>query len=175
MRVLIVPASKHGGTAEIGRSLSTTLRGEGLDVDVSQPQDMHDLSHYDGFLIGSAVYLGKWLEEATDFIERNADTIRRKPTWLFSSGPLGEARPKEPVRPDVVEHLLDVSNAKEHRLFSGRIRIDRLGHTERFIARWVGATSGDYREWVQIEQWARKIALELRIPNDESPLTSAAP
>ncbi len=166
MRVLVSPASKHGGTAEIGRAIATTLRGEGIDVDVSQPADIHDLSHYQGFVIGSAVYLGEWLPAASAFVTQHSPVLTSKPTWLFSSGPLGEARPEEPVHPEVIEQLVTTTGAIEHRLFSGRLRLDDLGRTERFVAKWVGAPSGDFREWDQIGQWARAIASELRQRTD---------
>ena len=43
---------------------------------------------------------------------------------------------------------------------------DRLSRTERFISKWVGATSGDYREWDEIEAWTKAIADELVPPSD---------
>lgn len=162
MRVLVMPTSKHGGTAEIGRAMATALRAAGVDVDVSQPEHMVNPSIYDGFILGSAIYLGKWIDRASDFVGEYRDIIRRKPTWLFSSGPLGDAKPDEPIRPDVVDDLLALSGAREHRLFSGRIAFDGLGRTERFVARWVGVEEGDFREWDQIEDWARAIAEELQ-------------
>ncbi len=161
MRVLVSPASKHGGTAEIGRSISRILRSQGIDVDVAQPQDIHDLSHYEGFVLGSALYMGKWIPAATHFVDEHADTLRKHPTWLFSSGPLGDAKPEEPIRPDALEHLIATAGARGHRMFSGRLELSRLGRTERFVAQWVGAIDGDYREWDEIEAWASSIAMQL--------------
>ena len=161
MRVLVMPASKHGGTAEIGRAIATALRAEGIDVDVSQPEHMLNPSIYDGFVLGSAIYLGKWLERAAEFVDEYRDVIRRKPTWLFSSGPLGDSKPDEPIRQDVIDDLMTLTGAREHRLFSGRIRFDDLGRSERFVARWVGVEEGDYREWDLIKSWTAQIAAEL--------------
>jgi menaquinone-dependent protoporphyrinogen oxidase len=158
MRILVSPASKHGGTAEIGRAIAKVLRQRGIDVDVTQPEDIRDLSHYDGFILGSALYMGSWLPEAVTFVDEHAEGLKRLPTWLFSSGPLGDARPEEPIRPELVQHLVSATNALEHRLFSGRLDLERLGRTERFIARWVGAANGDYREWDEIAEWVHKIA-----------------
>lgn len=161
MRVLVMPASKHGGTAEIGRAIARTLRSEGIDVDVSQPEHMFDLSPYAAHIIGSGLYMGNWLDGAVTFVDEHGEALRRKPTWLFSSGPLGPAKPEEPVRPEVIDHLMEASGAREHRLFGGRLELDRLGRTERFIARWVGAEDGDFREWDEIEAWAKDIARQL--------------
>lgn len=158
MRVLIVPASRHGSTAEIGRAIAHTLRDEGIDVDVSRPEHVFDLEPYVGHVVGSALYLGTWLEAARDFVDEHATALRRQPTWLFSSGPLGDAKPEEPVRPDLVEHLMAATGAREHRLFDGRLDIERLSRSEQFVARWVGAEDGDYRDWDEIDEWARNIA-----------------
>lgn len=162
VRVLVSPASKHGGTAEIGRALASTLRNHGVDVDVTQPEDIRNLEPYAGFIVGSALYMGSWLPTAERFVDEHAEGLRRRPTWLFSSGPLGPARPEEPIGADHLAHLLEATQAVEHRLFSGRLERDRLSRPERFIARWVGATDGDYREWHQIEEWASSIAAAVK-------------
>ncbi len=158
MRVLVSPASKHGGTAEIGRRIARVLRDSGVDVDVTQPEDVHDLTPYAGFVIGSALYMGSWLPAAAHLVDEHRDALRRKPTWLFSSGPLGEAKPEDPIHPEALDELMAASSAREHRLFSGRLELARLGRRDRFIARWVGAEDGDYREWDDIDAWTRSIA-----------------
>lgn len=166
MRVLIIPASKYGATAEIGRAMAQTLRELRIEADVSQPEHMFDLTPYAGHIVGSALYMGDWLPKARTFVDEYGEALRDKPTWLFSSGPLGPARPEEPVRNEVVDQLMAASGAVEHRLFSGRMSLDRLGRTDRFVARWVGATDGDYREWDEIDQWTRSIARTLVPPSE---------
>lgn len=161
MRILIIPASKYGGTAEIGRAMAKTFRSRGFDVDVSQPEHMFDLSPYSAHVIGSGLYLGSWIDRAMEFVEEYQDALRAKPTWLFSSGPLGPARPETPVNPELVQRLMETTGAKEHRLFSGRLEVERLSKTERFISKWVGATDGDFREWDEIEAWVEAICHEL--------------
>ncbi len=162
MRVLIVPASRFGGTAEIGRVMAKTLRAEGFDVDVSQPDQMFNLSPYGAHIIGSSLYYGDWLDTALTFVEENADAIQSKPTWLFSSGPFGPSTPPEPVRPEVVDRLLTLTGAVEHQMFGGRLELDRLPTRDRFMARWVGASDSDHRDWYEIEQWTVRISRVLK-------------
>ena len=161
MRVLIVPASRFGGTAEIGRAMARTLRTEGFDVDVSQPDQMFNLSPYGAHIIGSSLYFGEWLESAVTFVEEHAAEIRSRPTWLFSSGPFGPGTPDEPIRTDIVDELMDLTGAVEHHVFGGRLELDRLPTRERFMARWVGAHDSDLRDWDEIEQWTKDIAATL--------------
>lgn len=171
MRVLICPASTHGATAEIGRKLADVLRRFGLDVDVAQPEHIRDLHRYDGFVLGSAIYRGTWKSEALALIDEHAEVIAASPTWLFSSGPITEDEPFQPLRPDEESKLMAATGAREHRLFGGRLEIDELSFTERWLARWVKARSGDARPWAEIEEWAIHIAADLM--ND--PHSGAAP
>ena len=43
-------------------------------------------------VLGSAVYAGRWLEPAREYAATHAGGLRTRPTWLFSSGPIGEPR-----------------------------------------------------------------------------------
>lgn len=166
MRVLVSPATKHGGTVEIGRLIARILRERGIDVDVTQPEDIRMFEPYSGFILGSGLYMGKWLSTASDFVDEHANALRAQPTWLFSSGPLGDAKPIEPIRPEIRDQLLATTEAIEHRLFSGRLKLDLLGRTDRFVARWVKAEDGDWREWDEVEAWANTIADHL-VDQDE--------
>lgn len=161
MRVLVSAASTHGGTAEIGRRIATTLRRFGLDVDVAQPEHITNLHRYDGFVLGSAIYRGRWQNEATDLLEQHREMVSSRPCWLFSSGPIDEGVPAQPLRSGAVEELLAVTGAREHRLFGGRIDLDRLSAPERWLARWVRVRSGDARPWPEIDVWATEIAADL--------------
>ena len=44
---------------------------------------------YDGFIIGSAAYQGRWLSEATRLVRQHREVLASRPVWLFSSGPVG--------------------------------------------------------------------------------------
>ncbi len=161
MRVLVSPASTHGATAEIGRRIAETLRHHGLDVDVSQPEHITDLGRYDGFVLGSAIYRGRWKAEAADLLRDHAEIISSRPCWLFSSGPIDERSPLEPLRPELEAELLASSGAIEHRLFGGRLDVERLTQPERWLARWVKVREGDARPWAEIDQWAIGVAAAL--------------
>lgn len=129
MRILVSAASKHGSTAEIAARIGEALRAAlsaGAVVEVCAAADVDKVSRYDAVLLGSAVYMGRWLPEARDAVARIvADPPWR--VWLFSSGPIGD-----PPKPDE-DHVVDVSdlvtstNARGHRVFAGRLDRQRLG------------------------------------------------
>jgi menaquinone-dependent protoporphyrinogen oxidase len=156
MRALVTAASKHGSTADIAAAVASGLRKRGLEADLLAPESVDDLTPYDVVVIGSAVYAGRWMKEAKEFVERHASALRWREVWLFSSGPLGDPPEKveEPV--DVVA-LLGDSGARGHAVFSGRLDPHDLGLGERLVARAVHAPQGDFRDWKDIDEWAARI------------------
>jgi menaquinone-dependent protoporphyrinogen oxidase len=51
--------------------------------------------------------------------------------------------------------------AVDHRVFSGRIDLGRLGFAERAVVKALRAPVGDYRDWDAITAWAVDIATAL--------------
>ena len=161
MRVLIAVASKHGATQGIGAEIARVLREAGVEADLRQIGEPIGLDGYDAVVLGSAVYMGRWLGDATSFVEEHGQALRDRPVWLFSSGPLGEP-PKGSIEQRHLDQLMADTGARGHRLFSGSIDPDDLGFKERVVTKVVGAPSGDFRDWDAIGAWAREIAAALR-------------
>jgi len=161
MKVLISAASKHGATSEIALAIAAAIRDEGLDATVLEPDAVESVERFDGVIIGSGVYAGHWLDPAKRLISREAEALRARPVWLFSSGPLGvEAKPT--TDPVDVAPLSDQVRARGHRIFAGNLDKDGLGLAERAIIRVVKVPYGDFRDWPGITTWAHEIATELR-------------
>jgi menaquinone-dependent protoporphyrinogen oxidase len=163
MRVLIAVASRHGATYEIAESVGRTLEDRGLEVQVARIEDVDGVSGCDAVVLGSAVYTGRWLDAAHRFATLHQDELRRHPTWLFSSGPVGD-----PPRPDDeaavhVDDLIAATGAREHRVFAGRLDRGRLGLGERAVVFAFRAQDGDFRDWEAIGVWAESIADELQV------------
>jgi menaquinone-dependent protoporphyrinogen oxidase len=113
-------------------------------------------------ILGSAVYMGRWLDPATTFVASHGATLADRPTWLFSSGPIGDPpRPGEAQAVDVAE-VMAKTQAKGHKLFAGKLDKGKLGFGERAVMLAFRAAEGDYRNWDAVEAWARGIAGELR-------------
>jgi menaquinone-dependent protoporphyrinogen oxidase len=163
MTVLVTAASEHGATREIAARIADDLARHGIDVEVKAPEQVDELSRYDAFAIGSAIYLGQWLKPATNFIQAHQDELRQHPTWLFSSGPIvGEpvtVEPSDAARGDAIAESL---HAREHRLFGGKLDMSKLNWCEKVAVRCAHANEGDYRDWSAIDEWAATIAQQLR-------------
>lgn len=165
MNVLVTYATKHNSTAEIAAALGEEIRSAGFPVDVLPVTDVDDLVPYDAVVLGSAVYMGSWLNEAAKFLKNYEEDLAERYVWLFSSGPTGEGNPYELLEgwnfPVNLEEIADRVGPREVKLFSGRLNSDQLGWSERMIYRLVKAPTGDYRNWDTIRGWARQIATVL--------------
>lgn len=62
---------------------------------------MTGVGGYDAVVLGSAVYVGRWLEPARELVDAHAEELAARPTWLFSSGPIGD--PPKPEADDAVQ------------------------------------------------------------------------
>jgi menaquinone-dependent protoporphyrinogen oxidase len=104
MKVLVSAASAHGATAEIARAITDALTAHGFVTSMIPPAQVSAIEDYDAVILGSAVYVGHWLDPAKDFVTRFRDALAARPVWLFSSGPVGDpsrklvqAMAKDPV------------------------------------------------------------------------------
>jgi menaquinone-dependent protoporphyrinogen oxidase len=84
-----------------------------------------DPTPYDAVVLGSAAYVGRWLEPARQYATVHVAELRRRPVWLFSSGPIGEP-PFPPDEPHDAGSLMQLTGARSHRVFPGRLEKSRL-------------------------------------------------
>lgn len=159
MKILVTAASRHGATAGIGAALGDRLAALGHDVDLRPPEEVRDVAGAEAVVLGSAVYAGMWLRAAREAVDRLAPELRLRPTWLFSSGPLGDP-PVTGQEADVSAYL-EATGALEHRTFAGALDLCRLMYSERLMVRALHAPVGDFRDLRAVESWADHIHAEL--------------
>jgi menaquinone-dependent protoporphyrinogen oxidase len=185
-RVRVVYASRHGGTLGIASRISDVLEAQGAQVVLADAASQPDPDGFDAYLIGSGVYIGSWLKEATEFVERNEAILASRPVWLFSSGPIPSAT--MPMGADRIEAafgpeegpgsggrkkiaaLTAAIEPRDHRVFLGAFDPnDSPKSMQERLVRMLPAVkqalpAGDFREWDAIDAWARQIAAELVAP-----------
>jgi menaquinone-dependent protoporphyrinogen oxidase len=166
MKVLVTAASKHGATNEIAERIGAVLAAHGVEVDVKKLQEVSGLAGYEAVVLGSGIYLGKWLKEARRFVEVHAAELAQRPTWLFASGsimgdpPVGDD--PNAMGAGLVEWLVETTHARELKLFAGKLDLRKLGFAEKASVRMAHASEGDYRDWQAIDDWAAAIAQQLQ-------------
>ena len=161
MRVLIACASKHGSTEGIAEAIAERLHQLGNDAAAVRVSDVTDLNGVEAVVLGSAIYAGSWMKEATEFAAANAEVLSGIPLWLFSSGPLGTEVHDHEEQPRQLAELTERLRPKAHRTFFGALDHSKLGFAERMMVKAVKAPEGDFRDWGAISGWADEIAREL--------------
>ena len=165
MKVLVTAASMHGATAEIAQAIARTLSEQGLAVTVLPPGDVASVEEYDAVVIGSAVYVGHWLDAAKDLVNRCRDALVTRPVWLFSSGPVGDpagklARAMDTDPADAVS-IRVATGALDHQMFAGKLDRKVLTRPQRVSLLVFRGLEGDFRDWAAVRQWADGIARQL--------------
>jgi menaquinone-dependent protoporphyrinogen oxidase len=162
LRVLVTYASKKGCTWQIAQAIANTIRNEGLIVHLAAIEKVNDVSIYDGVVIGSAIYTGRWMKEAVDFVTTHEAVLMEKRVWFFSSGPTGEGDPVELLDgwtyPPNLETSITRIQPQDVAVFHGCLDPDDLDFFSRLIVKVSKSPAGDYRQWETIHDWAREVA-----------------
>lgn len=175
MRVLVAYSSKYGSTREIADRIGERLRLAGHEVDVERCDDVEYPEGFDAFVVGSAAYMGSWRKEARKFVQHNRELLSGRPTWLFSSGPLGTARVDKEgndvlagAAPKQFTEYEEELHPRGTMVFFGALEKDKLRGADRMVS-WMpendALPEGDFRDWDAIDAWADKVAAELATAN----------
>ena len=158
--VLVAYASKHGSTVEIAAQIAGVIGSKGLKVRLLRAADVTTVGEYEAVILGSGVYMGRWLDPARDLAAREALALRERDLWLFSTGPIGD--PPKPAENAVdVSEIVALTRPREHRLFEGKLAREELGFVERALVGALRVPDGDFRKWDEINAWADAIGTYL--------------
>ena len=159
MKALVTVSSKHGATKEIGDAIADALRSAGIEVVAIAPEHVDLLAGYDVVVVGSALYMGRWMGPARALVSTRADQLRQLPVWLFASGPVTQVDDAG----DAAEgkKLQELIGARDARVFAGQLKKEGLSFVERQIAKMIHSPWGDYRPWDDIREWAQSIATSI--------------
>jgi menaquinone-dependent protoporphyrinogen oxidase len=161
MAILVTYASKHGTTQEIAERITFKLRQLGKTAERRSMHNVESLAGYEAVVLGSAIYYGSWLKEATQFVHHHHQELNSLPLWLFSVGPLGTDVKDAEEQPKELAEFRQTLSFREHRLFFGALDHNQLSFAERMVVKAVRAPEGDFRDWKAVEDWAATIAREL--------------
>src|SRR5215467_2672966 len=158
--ILIAYASKYGATQEVADRIAKRLQKAGVQAEAKPVAQIGDVGKPDAVIVGSALYQGGWIPEATAFVRKNAGALARIPTWLFSVGPLAtEVQDEE--QPIELAEFRDKIGPQHHAVFHGALQQSKLDRNDRVTMKAVGAADGDFRDWDAIDAWVDQIAKSL--------------
>jgi menaquinone-dependent protoporphyrinogen oxidase len=160
-RVLVTYASKYGSTGGVADAIGKELCSRDLTADVALIENARDIGSYQGVVIGSAIYMGRWMSEAADFVKENRDTLSRVPVAYFLVC-MTLSQPTEKNRSEVLSYIDPILKAvPEIRpvaigTFAGALYYSNLSWLTRKIMKSKGAPEGDFRDWNAIRAWAKE-------------------
>ena len=168
MKVLVAYGSKRGGTEGLAQAVADRLRADGLEVDLAPAEQASPPGPYDAVIVGGALYENRWHRAAAHYVRHHHRVLANRPTYFFSSGPLGDRyvdRNAPPV--PQVSYLTSLVDFRGHHTFGGRLLPDAHGFMAHSMAQCL---SGDWRDAGQARRWADEIAAELG-----GPISAGAP
>jgi menaquinone-dependent protoporphyrinogen oxidase len=162
-KILVTYASKYGSTGGVADAIGKGLCSKGAAVDVLLMKNAVNLSSYQGVLVGSAIYMGKWLPEAVDFVKNNVEVLRQIPVAYFLVC-MTLCKPTEENRAKVLAYLDPVLKAIPEvkpagiGAFAGALDYNNLSWLNKTILKSKGTPEGDFRDWKAIRTWAEESA-----------------
>jgi menaquinone-dependent protoporphyrinogen oxidase len=160
--VLVAYASRHEATAEIAAVIARELDAAGCIVTMREARNVASLAGVDAAIVGSALYVGRWDESALDLLRDQRTTLARIPTWLFSSGPVGDgtatAHPERLPQPADVAALAEEIGATAT-TFGGRVNAEEEGFDLQIMTS--AGLAGDWRDFRRIRAWARGVGADI--------------
>ena len=162
-KFLVAYASKYGSTGGVADAIGKALCSKGATVDVLLMKNAVNLSSYQGVIVGSAIYMGKWLPEAVDFVKKNVEVLRQIPVAYFLVC-MTLCKPTEENRAKVLAYLDPVLKAQGEikpvaiGAFAGALDYNNLSWLNKKILKSKGTQEGDFRDWKAIRTWAEESA-----------------
>jgi menaquinone-dependent protoporphyrinogen oxidase len=159
--VLVTYASKYGSTGGVADAIGKELCAKGVNAEVVLIKNARNVGSYQGVVIGSAIYRGKWMSDAMDFVSENQDTLRRMPVAYFLVC-MTLARPTQQKRAQASSYMDDIVKAVPKikpvgvGTFAGALNYSNLSWLNKKIMKSKGSPEGDFRDWNAIRAWARE-------------------
>ncbi len=165
-KILVAYTSKYGSTGGVADAIGKELCDRGAAVDVRMLKNVGGLNEYRAIVVGSAIYRGKWLPEAMDFVERNRGALQQVPVAYFLVC-MTMREPTEENRRKVLAYLDPVLKAVPQvqpvkvGTFAGALNFSNLSSPIKMMMKLKGASEGDYRDWTAIRTWAEGLCSPL--------------
>lgn len=164
--VLVCYATRYGSTGEIASCIAGELQKGGFQVTISPLSRVTNPGNFDAVIIGSPLYMGKWLAEARDFVNRFRKELQGLPVAVFTVGYSFRDAMKEYIVPseDALAPVRIFISPVASGYFPGRVDTDRMSRTDREIIRLADITPGDFLDPEMVRQWANEL-LPLLFPS----------
>lgn len=169
-KVLISFATNYGRTFKIAQQIAEVLCQDGYQVDMRFAKNIteSELAGYDAVILGSCIYIEKWHEDATAFLEKYQSMLAGKPVAYFCvNALLGMDIPDvaEMVNEYYIQPMYERYPEIQPRAigaFAGAINYRILLPKDWLMLRLSFMPGGDWTDGEAVDTWAHDISALLR-------------
>ena len=164
-KILITYDTKHGATAIVAEMIFDSLCSRNFYVDLVfvENLDPATIPDYDAVVVGSPIYIGKWLPGIKRLLRKHHGTIAEVPTAFFvtctyiaEDTPERQIHGRELYIDPVLEEYPDIEPI-DTGLLAGEFRYAELFPLERFFMKLAGFEEGDFMDDAKIQAWAEEL------------------
>ncbi len=167
--ILVAYATRYGSTQEVAERVATTLREEGLTVEVQPAKKVQMLEGYQAVVLGAPLYIGRWLKDARSFLEQHHVALTTRPVAIFTLGPThGDENWDEEIQPQIDKELVQYPwlDPVAVELFGGKYDPTKLRFLDKLLAALPASPlhnlpANDLRDWDAIQAWASNLPPKL--------------
>ncbi len=157
--VLLAYATRYGSTQEVAEAITTTLRADGVKVDIQPMQDVKNLDDYSAVVLGAAIYNTRWHPDAHKFLSKYQEALKQRPVAIFALGPLSTSdaamrRSRSQLDKELEKYPWLKPVAVE--MFVGKSDPAKLGILDRLFTK-----ASDHRDWKVVRSWANSLPTQL--------------
>ena len=172
--VIMVYSTTDGHTLTICQRLRKVIEQQGHEVTLAElkPGVDIDVGSYERIVIGASIRYGKHKPAVADFIEKNVDSLRAKPSAFFSVNAV--ARKPEKREPDTNPYVRKFLKSISWQppligVFGGKIDYSKYGFVDKTMIRfimWMMAGPTDpnsvteFTDWDAVDAFGRRIAAD---------------
>ena len=86
-KILIVYGTRYGATSSTSEVIANALKQEGFEVRIvdAKKEKVQSINEYNLIIVGSGIQMGKWTNEAEDFIKKHQKELSQKKVAFFVS------------------------------------------------------------------------------------------
>jgi len=158
-KVLIGYATKCGSTVEVAQAIGETLTQQGIEVDIRPMRKIKSLAGCDAVILGSAIRMGSWLGEASNFVKRHQAELQALPVAIFTVHMLNadDSPESAAARAAYTAPIHALITPAAEAFFTGKIELASMSFLDRMISNAMQAADQDLRDWEAIAGWAGQV------------------
>lgn len=171
--IAIVVATKYGQSFKIANALASEFESLGVKTALLTPDE--ELGSFEAVIIGSPVYIGKFVPEVTAWTKKNLVRLNASPAGFFSvSLNAADKRPQARLDDDrLLREFLTESGLRPSFVasFGGKLAYTKYGWFKRWMMKRISASAGgpvdtsrdhEMTDWDQVRRFAQAFASEDR-------------